>query len=60
MKDKIPLGLVGELCFGKEGLEKKDLRKNQFRIPVIVTNNVSENKTTVIVCKGKKYLVEWQ
>ena len=41
--------LIGELCFGKEGIEKKDLRKNQLRIPIILTDKVKKDKTIVYI-----------
>ena len=50
---KMKKGLVGYLCFGKEGLEKKDMRKNQFRIPIIISDKVSEEKTMVYIKNGK-------
>ena len=45
--------LIGELCFGKEGLEKKDLRKSQLRIPIVLDDSIEEDKTIVYIKKEK-------
>ena len=46
--------LIGTLCFGKEGLEKKDLRKNQLRIPVIKSDKIDKDSTIVTMVKSPK------